>query len=446
MATKEQPRPKLRSSCDACQALKIKCGQEKPSCRRCLSSRLDCVYGVSRRMGKPRSGTRAVTEKPPSSPSPSSQGKSAATTSLSTEPPPLPPPPPSRDADTGARSVESNQHAPVLLDDDDGRQSWSPSLPLWNLDAADILSSGSDMFEDFSASHSIASPSDNSFMTDHYSRSTRPGRPVPLLPAAVGDDAVTTDQTIVQENMTAGEGVLCTTGSRRSAFTDRGLLFDQSIAGAATPSSSSSDAAAISGLAASLAVPFNTTLINHLSPEKGSGRQSCNCYVFALQSLVRLERVSKSHGDLVFDTILAFARETLCHCFGVLECSLCLENSSCLLIYSLLVGKITLLCQTGCSAYGIYKDSEKGQGRTSHTRQVCTTSAVKVGNYEVRGEEEKLLVGVLMQRRLREVSDILGRLSTAAQKLPHDRESNACRDVIADAYQKLGSITGCPEL
>ncbi|OAA41283.1 Zn(2)-C6 fungal-type DNA-binding domain protein [Metarhizium rileyi] len=47
-------RPKYRTSCDNCQAAKIKCGHEKPDCRRCSAQRLKCVYSLSRRMGRPR--------------------------------------------------------------------------------------------------------------------------------------------------------------------------------------------------------------------------------------------------------------------------------------------------------------------------------------------------------------------------------------------------------
>ncbi|KAH8698981.1 hypothetical protein BGW36DRAFT_358488 [Talaromyces proteolyticus] len=48
------PRPsKLRSSCDACGAAKLKCDRGKPECERCISLGLQCVYGISRKMGKP---------------------------------------------------------------------------------------------------------------------------------------------------------------------------------------------------------------------------------------------------------------------------------------------------------------------------------------------------------------------------------------------------------
>lgn len=45
---------RLRMSCDACQNLKVKCSQDKPSCRRCSKNGLDCVYSPLRRMGRPR--------------------------------------------------------------------------------------------------------------------------------------------------------------------------------------------------------------------------------------------------------------------------------------------------------------------------------------------------------------------------------------------------------
>lgn len=46
-------RPKLRSSCDGCGTAKLKCDRGQPECGRCLCLGLECVYGVSRKMGKP---------------------------------------------------------------------------------------------------------------------------------------------------------------------------------------------------------------------------------------------------------------------------------------------------------------------------------------------------------------------------------------------------------
>ncbi|KAF2112197.1 hypothetical protein BDV96DRAFT_581344 [Lophiotrema nucula] len=44
---------KLRASCDACAASKVKCSKEHPICARCTANGSQCIYGVSRKHGKP---------------------------------------------------------------------------------------------------------------------------------------------------------------------------------------------------------------------------------------------------------------------------------------------------------------------------------------------------------------------------------------------------------
>ncbi|KAF9691980.1 hypothetical protein EKO04_010008 [Ascochyta lentis] len=46
-------RPKLRASCDACAASKVKCSKDHPICQRCSANGSQCIYGVSRKHGKP---------------------------------------------------------------------------------------------------------------------------------------------------------------------------------------------------------------------------------------------------------------------------------------------------------------------------------------------------------------------------------------------------------
>lgn len=45
--------PKLRSSCDDCGISKVKCDRGHPECGRCVTLGLTCVYGLSRKSGKP---------------------------------------------------------------------------------------------------------------------------------------------------------------------------------------------------------------------------------------------------------------------------------------------------------------------------------------------------------------------------------------------------------
>jgi len=52
--TQETPQPvKLRSSCDACGVGKVKCDRKHPACGRCVANGAVCVYGISRKIGKP---------------------------------------------------------------------------------------------------------------------------------------------------------------------------------------------------------------------------------------------------------------------------------------------------------------------------------------------------------------------------------------------------------
>ncbi|KAH7120579.1 hypothetical protein EDB81DRAFT_814427 [Dactylonectria macrodidyma] len=53
MAANPPKRPKLRTSCDQCGSAKVKCDRGQPDCARCVSHGRTCVYGVSRKMGKP---------------------------------------------------------------------------------------------------------------------------------------------------------------------------------------------------------------------------------------------------------------------------------------------------------------------------------------------------------------------------------------------------------
>lgn len=49
----ESAAPKLRSSCDYCGLSKIKCDRQSPQCGRCTTLKLACVYGPSKKFGKP---------------------------------------------------------------------------------------------------------------------------------------------------------------------------------------------------------------------------------------------------------------------------------------------------------------------------------------------------------------------------------------------------------
>ncbi len=50
-STPVQQPVRVRLACDSCSAAKVKCDRQRPSCERCSSNQLQCVYGISRRHG-----------------------------------------------------------------------------------------------------------------------------------------------------------------------------------------------------------------------------------------------------------------------------------------------------------------------------------------------------------------------------------------------------------
>lgn len=56
--------PKLRASCDACGASKLKCDRGQPTCRRCAYHGFTCRYGVSLKTGRPKRSTLAQAAAP----------------------------------------------------------------------------------------------------------------------------------------------------------------------------------------------------------------------------------------------------------------------------------------------------------------------------------------------------------------------------------------------
>ena len=55
---------KYRTSCDACQTAKVKCGREPSCCHRCSVQGIECVYSISRRIGRPRKPMNAAAANP----------------------------------------------------------------------------------------------------------------------------------------------------------------------------------------------------------------------------------------------------------------------------------------------------------------------------------------------------------------------------------------------
>ncbi|KAK6851469.1 hypothetical protein PG995_012591 [Apiospora arundinis] len=59
-----EPEVKLRSTCDRCTALKVRCNKQKPKCKRCRDGGSECVYGPYRWRGRPSSNSTTSSTAP----------------------------------------------------------------------------------------------------------------------------------------------------------------------------------------------------------------------------------------------------------------------------------------------------------------------------------------------------------------------------------------------
>ncbi|KAK5652690.1 hypothetical protein OQA88_10284 [Cercophora sp. LCS_1] len=66
------PTERLRSSCNACGTAKVGCDRGQPQCHRCAGMDLDCIYGVTRKSGKPPRKRLAYAKRAPIMPTPTS--------------------------------------------------------------------------------------------------------------------------------------------------------------------------------------------------------------------------------------------------------------------------------------------------------------------------------------------------------------------------------------
>ncbi|KAL7811118.1 cytochrome P450 [Trichoderma gracile] len=131
--------PKYRTSCDNCQTAKVKCGHEKPSCRRCSVHRVDCVYSLSRRMGRPRAKKVAAndsSQEQPDTSEPNEDGMSKAASPKDAAEDAGPPPTPVAET----RIVEAEPGEPLVIETEQIPESWVPLFgELGQLSAAEAI-------------------------------------------------------------------------------------------------------------------------------------------------------------------------------------------------------------------------------------------------------------------------------------------------------------------
>lgn len=477
--------PKYRASCDNCHSLKVRCGQEKPNCFRCENNGVPCVYGISRRMGKPKGGGskalggNAKPAKRPSLSSPPERKRQAASsvTALHGQSTFSPVQRPKQSEGTIALTAAEQNAALSLLSPSSTYIPWHehpwnvtphttyPFYPQPTLeDAMDTV------YPPTSWMGNVSIPVDPMYPSGSTSSRSSPPSDLDL---DAGNHS--TDQLL--EDITSWWDYYSTSGMGSSMTT-----FSDSLG-----SSSCLPEIPLLTPTSSMVGPSHfATPSNHLfstgEPHELYATQ-CNHYLSLLQNLATIEKVlhsshpqdspgistpstqisqnyprGKRHSlDLSFDQILALAKETLRQSADVLKCEACLGNSSCLLLFAVLSEKVVGLYQAGAGAYGIQSETRSLGEPTPHFVRdqgglagsatgyiaACQTSKICVGKHELEPAEGRALVKNLVKSRLKEMADILNRLRSAIGNLPGDGgQASACQNALGHAWGKLGFVSG----
>ena len=474
--------PRIRFTCNACQEAKVRCSRDKPSCRRCLKQSRRCIYSYAQRLGRPRRNTGlGGAEKSPAGDDNMYGGFTVPGSSSIAEPFPVQDPGPAQNhehrapATTADRELESEIQYPDPLDLDfsndndatsvifqdnchdamddhaisnfqsdqlfhiphgpaDDRQPSHQPSPKTSLD--DFVNSFP-LLDSHGASHSdsdysLLDASDPSFVRASASMNTAPPHRLERRPTKTR-----------ASNFDFGP---CPSQVSRTlnSSSENDFLHSASIPGRKDASSSSSLDA------------FNSALDSHTSEstsdsklgsrgDGGAVERGCKCYRSVLRRLSDLHENYSGNINTTIDQVMRAEKDVRNQVSEALECRRCSNNSSLLLLLSVLLQHVTELLE-GISfgdvyMSGIEQDGDVlGSGGSIKGTGIDVT-ALRLGNYEIDGEEKADFLKLLLNQRLQRLAATTRKLHNWMQR-DTGRESTAFNRKIgtilmAEIYQRL---------
>jgi len=485
-AARALPAPKLRTSCDNCHSLKVKCGQEKPRCSRCRSSDIDCVYGVSLRAGKKKNQSTRMscgTITPRQRSQPQLVQTSTAGSDLSGmedcwgtlhthERQPafnavagLDRPNTATQPSTTRASTDTTLQPFVddLVDSTDGLGATMesfldvfPAAGRWTgtLQSHHTTSFSSAGYEDESAldlltselpacddsswpiEMSMDSPSMSNLFASFTTMQQPPPHPSPV-PTAFGPayrrPSEPSHSTILN---TQAETLQQPTVE---AACEHHLLLLQALV---TVEHASHPRSALRQSLPGSAVPEHSSA-STVQPQPNSRLESTPA--------------NRAHQGLTLDKVLRLGRDSLNQCAVVFSCKSCLSDYSCFLLLTILLGRTLRLYQAGAGAYGVcaqhhaHKECQRRlellEPRLWHHElppsiaTICDSSRIRIGENELGAAEQAALVKDLVKIRVNEVKDLLLKLNNEVAKLPNDGgRGSACKAAVCDVARQVRLI------
>ena len=483
------PQRRIRNSCDACQEAKLGCGQEKPTCRRCVRHNQPCVYSPFRRIGRPRRSTTTQstnatdTAKPRSKPQSRDKENSGTTTTTTTAASHDPTSSASVDHDLSATSC------PVSVDHGRG-----PSLSLVSepfndfsnhfdpnpsvLDELDPFLNGQDFadlepsFSDQHGAHmaGLLSKADNAMLDLQQSMQPRPNSSN-MANVYQLEDAMTrslnqtfpterestTNPIPHQERNADGPGVASTPGlTSGTSYIDQ-MDFDM---GPSDDWSYVGEEVVIFPLIQNHQQGTradNVSYANSPGPSPAAPTQSScnkNCYPSLIQQLAHLNEHLSEGFKPSLDVILQVERDTRSLRGKILDCKARFHNRSIFLLLAVVIEQVMRLLETIAHDEGdsSFREDTNNVGRTRYDRgsgapaSYVSQCTLLVGEFEVDDETKASFIKRHLLFRLHRFVNMLTDLGQLMNNDLKDINLKTARDMLRDVFQRIELLRGVVEL
>jgi hypothetical protein len=459
-----ESQPRIRSTCDACQIAKLRCSRNKPRCRRCQNLNRECVYSASRPIGRPRrapaEGPKGddTAQQPNTFPTRGTTPEAQLARLLLTG------------TELGTESVSSSGHAT------------SPSVNTSsanigpNNDLGDSLIWEGPHFPDPTMDFSSALHG-----LDFSSLMETAANLVPHTSAGLGEDTAYSWDT--ESGPTIDQIGSEAIYSTRSSDVDLPISPSQEF----RPTSQRNEASEIQSQSQSMPLdiePLHLSPINDLgtlpplkpaydvplSPYAGTPLAAtsipdrrkrdleggCDCYPTVLQRMYQLNSSYVRDEISTIDQIMRLEKDIRSEVVRLLLCEPCSGNRQRVLLLTSTIMETTvdilendLADEMEASGHSIFKGLHGPLQSQHHARKYSKShpsvacreeTTLKLGTYEIDGEEKKGFLSYLIRTRLKELSGTLRQLHTTLQQTRQTSNTKAASIIVVDAFQRLHNL------
>lgn len=472
---------KLRFTCDACKDAKTRCNREVPSCYRCRNQKLQCVYNLSRRMGRPRRLKTGDQENVAGTKQKSKPGSGAASNPLGPEADANAAEAAFHPINTSTEPSEMREHP--IVDEFLNHQERSTTRSLSDASVMDAVTTSS--FMDGFNLHEDYDLADLDNMTDFdfLNGTSMTPTPVPASPIDVAMSLPSQTKTAPAEsNLTyplrteqrkPAEARM--TPQKSQSFLSpsvKPLNYEESIPMNSFDGKyvSDLDSASDCRLQAFGDEAHKSDRPKNLQPPlqpDGNGIElsqsqdcGCRCYEIVVRKLSDLDESQSGMLSSTIDVALMVEKGVQPQIAQVLQCGTCSSNRpNLLLLLSVIIDNIVSMLESTSNANNKLQMDGMFLGRSSHrSSQALTecngdrpaTPSVKppllVGGYEICSELKSRFLKQLLQGRLNSLSSTLLQLMQYMQRNPHNSNSKHGTTMVKETHKRLQSIIGRVEL